>query len=162
MSYTYTWLCHIRTRGCVIYVHVVVSSTYTWLCHIRTRGCVIYVHVVVSYTYTWLCHIRYYLCRLEHFIIMGDFNSEAHENAMKEFCNTYNLKNLISKPACFKNPLNPSSIDVILTNRNKRFQNSRTLECGLSDHHKMIITVLKTSIPKHLPYYIRFLISLMI
>ena len=60
--------------------------------------------------------LDYYLCRLENFIIMGDFNSEAHENAMKEFCNTYNLKNLISKPTCFKNPLNPSSIDVILTN----------------------------------------------
>ena len=94
--------------------------------------------------------------RLENFILLGDFNSEVSECAMKIFCNTYNLKNLVIESTCFKNPLNPSSIDVILTNRSKSFQNTCTLECGLSDHHKMIITVLKTFIPKQGPILIKY------
>ena len=60
-------------------------------------------------------------------------------------------KNLVTEATCFKNPLNPSSIDAILTNRWKSFQNTRTLECGLSDHHKMVISVTKTFIPKQVP-----------
>ena len=72
--------------------------------------------------------LDYYMCRLDNFILLGDFNSAAHENAMKEFCDTYSLKHLVTEATCFKNPLNPSSIDVILTNRWKSFQNTRTLE----------------------------------
>ena len=37
---------------------------------------------------------------------------------MSEFCQTYNLYNLITEPTCYKNPNNPSSIDMILTNPN--------------------------------------------
>ena len=43
---------------------------------------------------------------------------------MKDFCESYNLENLITQPTCFKNPDNPSSIDVILTNRVNNIQNS--------------------------------------
>ena len=53
---------------------------------------------------------------------------------MKEFTETYNLNNLIKGPTGFKNPLNPSLIDLILTNRSRSFQNTRTIETGLSDH----------------------------
>ena len=88
----------------------------------------------------------------ENFILLGDFNSEISENALKEFCDKYNLKNLVTETTCFKNPLNPSSIDLILTNRDISFQNSITMETGLSDHHKMIITVLKTLVPKQDSY----------
>ena len=77
------------------------------------------------------------MCKLDNFILLGDYNSEMTENAMKEFSDTYNLKNLVNEPTCFKNPLHPSSIDVILTNRFKSFQNTITIETGLSDHHKM-------------------------
>ena len=38
---------------------------------------------------------------------------------MKDFCELYNLENLIKDPTCYKNASNPSSIDVILTNRKK-------------------------------------------
>ena len=95
--------------------------------------------------------LDHYLCNLENFILLGDFNSEVQENEMKEFCDSYNLKNLVKEATCFKNPLNPSSIDVIITNRPHSFQNTITLECGLSDHHKMTITVLKTYVPKQKP-----------
>ena len=52
----------------------------------------------------------------EHLFIMGDLNSEVKEKHLTEFCQLYNLKNLINMPTCFKNPSNPSCIDVILTN----------------------------------------------
>ena len=84
-----------------------------------------------------------FLPSYENILLLGDFNSSVKENAMKEFCEIYDLENLIKDPTCFKNPSNPSSIDVILTNRKSSFQNSMTLETGLSDHHKMVVTVLK-------------------
>ena len=63
---------------------------------------------------------------------------------LKDFCNLYLLKNLIKKTTCFKNPENPKTIDLILTNRPRSFCNSDTLETGLSDFHKLTVTVLKT------------------
>ena len=55
----------------------------------------------------------------------------------------YNLSNLVNKPTCFKNPDNPSSIDLFLTKRPKCFQSTATTETDISDFHKMVITVLK-------------------
>ena len=62
---------------------------------------------------------------------------------MSEFCDTYNLKSLIREPTCYKNPENPSCIDLILTNRTCSFQNSCVFETGLSDFHRMTVTVMK-------------------
>ena len=53
----------------------------------------------------------------ENLMLLGDFNSEMTENKMIDFCEMYNLQNLIKDPTCYKNPSNPSSIDVILTNK---------------------------------------------
>ena len=75
---------------------------------------------------------------------------------MQEFCDMYNLENLIKEPTCFKNPNNPSSIDVMLTNRSDSFQNSMTIETGLSDHHTMTITVLKIYFKKKGPISINY------
>ena len=35
--------------------------------------------------------------KLETVILLGDFNPEITENAMKEFCDTYSLKNLVAE-----------------------------------------------------------------
>ena len=71
--------------------------------------------------------------------------------SMNDFCGTCNLENLIKEPTCFKNPNNPSSIDVMLTNRKNSFQNSMTIVTGLSDHHKLTISILKTFFKKKKP-----------
>ena len=81
-------------------------------------------------------------------LLIGDFNSEMEEENMTDFCEIYNLQNLIKYPTCFKSVQNPTSIAMILTNRCECFQNSCTIETGISDHHKMIITVLKTFFTK--------------
>ena len=41
-----------------------------------------------------------------------------------------------------------SCIDLILTNNAMAFQNTATVFTGLSDFHKLVLTVLKTSITK--------------
>ena len=90
---------------------------------------------------------------INNLLLIGNFNSEVEEEDMKECCETYNLVNLIKVPTCFKSVQNPTSIDVILTNKNNSSYNSCSIETGLSDHHKMTITVLK-------PYYTKLKPSL--
>ena len=92
----------------------------------------------------------------ENFLIIGDFNCPVSEKAMKDFCEIYNLENLIKKPTCYKNPKNPSSIDVMLTNKKGNFQNSMTIESGLSDFHKMTITMYKGYCKKLDPLIINY------
>ena len=43
----------------------------------------------------------------------------------------------------FKNPQNPSCIDLIITNNPRSFEGSMTIETGLSDFHKLSLTVMK-------------------
>lgn len=83
-----------------------------------------------------------------NFILMGDFNAEPTENAMEEFMKVYNLKNLIKGPTCYKNPVKPSCIDLMLTNRSKSFHSSRIVETGLSDFHKLTVSVMKIHFKK--------------
>ena len=80
-----------------------------------------------------------YLPSHENILLLGDYHSTMLEKDMQEeFCEVYNLQNLIKDPTCFKNPVNPCSIDVMLTNRKSSFQNTTTFETGLSDYRKMM------------------------
>ena len=89
--------------------------------------------------------------KCDNFLLLGDFNSEPTEEAMKSFCQIYNFKNLLDKPTCYKNPIDPLCVDLIITDKPKSFQNSCTFETGLSDLHKMTLTVLKSSFAKQKP-----------
>ena len=79
----------------------------------------------------------------ENVVFLGDFNVGIEETTMKSFSESYNLTNLIKQPTCFKNPEKPSCIDLILTNRHKSFQSTYVIERGLSDFHRMTVSVLK-------------------
>ena len=81
-------------------------------------------------------------------MIMGDFNSEFSENCLNGFCNVNSLKTLNRDPTSFKNPSNPSCIDLFLTNRQQAFQQTHAIETGISDFHKMVVTVMKTHYKK--------------
>ena len=89
--------------------------------------------------------------KYDNFLLLGDFNSEPTEEAMKIFFQIYNFKNLLDKPTCCKNPTNLSCVDLIIKNNPRSFQNSCTFETGLSDFHKMTLTVLKSSCAKQKP-----------
>ena len=75
---------------------------------------------------------------------MGDLNVEGHNGFLKEFCNLYNLKNVIKVRTRFKNLDFPTSIDVMLIISYRSFHNSCAIEMGWSDFHKMIVTVVKS------------------
>ena len=78
-----------------------------------------------------------------NFLLVGDFNSEDSEPVLSRFLEQYDLNNLVKEPTCFKNPDNPSCIDLFITNRPSCFQHTTTLSTGLSDFHKMTVTVLR-------------------
>ena len=84
----------------------------------------------------------------DQIFLMGDFNAELHDHFLMGFCDVYNLKNLIKDPACFKNTERPTSIDLMLTNSYRSFQNSCAIETRLSDFNKMTVTILKTYFQK--------------
>jgi len=69
--------------------------------------------------------------------------------------NQYNAKNLVRDKTCFKNIENPSCVDLFITNSYRSFQNTKVLSTGLSDFHKMAITVLKTKFKKLPPKMIK-------
>ena len=68
------------------------------------------------------------LINYDKVFLMGDFNAEEANIHIKDFCNLYKLKKLIKVPACFKNPHNPKTIDLMLTNSVRSFQNSCALD----------------------------------
>ena len=92
----------------------------------------------------------------ENFMIIGDFNVEANNRAMSIFCDTYNLKNLIKEPTCYKNPNKPSCIDLMLTNKPRSFKHSCVIETGLSDFHRMTVTVMKATFEKLQPRVVNY------
>ena len=75
---------------------------------------------------------------------------------MKHFGEIYKLWNLIKKPTCFKNPENPTCIDLILANKPLSFNNTYVTETGLSNFHKMIVAMMKMHFPKMKPQVISY------
>ena len=92
-----------------------------------------------------------YLHKYDHILLNGDFNSEISERSMHDFCNVYNLESLSNTPTCFKNPKNPSCIDLLLTNSKNNFDKTLVLESGLSDFHKLAVSILKSYFKKEAP-----------
>ena len=69
-----------------------------------------------------------YLKHYDNLLILGDLNSDLKDGCLNAFSNVNNLKSLNKEPTCFKNPNNPSCIDLFLTNRSRYFQNTSTIE----------------------------------
>ena len=95
--------------------------------------------------------LDYYMQYLDNFLLLGDFNAEINEKPMSAFCDTYNLKNIVTGPTCFKNPTNPSSVDLILTNKYRSFTDNINLESGLSDFHLLTTCTMRSVFPKQSP-----------
>ena len=100
--------------------------------------------------------IDIYTTKYDSLLFWGDFNAELEDVSIKKFCLAYSLTTMINKPTCFKNPEKPSCIDLILTNCPCFFQNSCVIETVLSDFHKMVSTVMKTTFRKMEPEVIKY------
>ena len=81
---------------------------------------------------------------------MGDFNMTPNNAKLSELIADHELCTLISKPTCFKS-INPTCIDNFLTNKKTRFMKTLTFEMGVSDHHKLIGTMLRSTFAKGKP-----------
>ena len=69
---------------------------------------------------------------------------------MINFMSNQCLSNLIKSPTCFKSA-NGSTIDLFLTTNKYLFQKTNLFENGISDHHHLIATVLKTTYERFSP-----------
>ena len=93
---------------------------------------------------------------VDNVIVMGDFNIDCHNpndsafEFLNNFCEIFSLENLVKSKTCFAGA-NGTSIDVILTNKKRCFQNTLSCETGLSDHHQMATTFLKSHLARLAP-----------
>ena len=84
----------------------------------------------------------------ETVLITGDFNAQEGEKCLDTFLYQHELKSLNKEATYYKNPNKPSCIDLILTNSPRSFFNTETYFTGLSDCHKLVLSVFKTTFSK--------------
>ena len=97
-----------------------------------------------------------YSSNYENLIILGDFNVSIDNSYMAGFCDTYDLRSLTMEPTYYKNPENPTCIDLISTNHPLSSQTFCILETGLSDFHKMTVPIMKASFQRLQPRIINY------
>ena len=73
---------------------------------------------------------------------MVEFNTDIEAKHMKCFR---------EQRTCYKNPDNPTYIDLLLTNAPRNFQSTCSLETGLSDFNLITLTVVRKSFKKLQP-----------
>ena len=62
-----------------------------------------------------------YISHYDNILFLGDFNFQPSENCVNDFCNVFIISNVFQEPTCFKNPDNPSCIDLLLNKPSKKF-----------------------------------------
>ena len=99
--------------------------------------------------------------KYENILLVGDFNinlldsKSDNRNHFSDLRDTFALTNLVKDKTCFKSN-NGTLLDVILTNRPNSFQKTVITETGLSDCHKLISTVFRSTFVKLPPKTIRY------
>ena len=87
----------------------------------------------------------------ENVLLDGDFNAQATDHYLSSFLYQHELSSMVEKSTCFKNVSNPSFINLSLTNISLLFQHTLAVSCGLSDFHKLVLTVLRITFSKNKP-----------
>ena len=80
-----------------------------------------------------------------------DFNIEETDLIMPEFLFKNDSKNLVQQKLNLKAPIILVVLIFFVTNSPRSFPNTITFASGLSDFHKMILTILKSTFPKVRP-----------
>ena len=60
----------------------------------------------------------------------------------------HNLQSINKEPSHYKNPNNPSCIDLFPTNSPRSFYQTEAFFTGLSDFHKLVLSIFKTTSTK--------------
>ena len=91
--------------------------------------------------------------KYDNILLAGDLNIDElktgsdSSNHLSDAKDVFNLTNLVKKPTCFKSQ-DGTLIDLMLTNRPRSFLKSQNFEIGLSDCHKLVISILRASFQK--------------
>ena len=77
----------------------------------------------------------------ENIVLLGDINIDTEDEKVKgrtklsEFCDIFDLENLIKGSTCDTIRYTSRCIDVIMTNKKRSFKNSCTVATGINDYH---------------------------
>ena len=82
--------------------------------------------------------------------MLGDLNIARDNTELQNLCESFLFEHLIKKPTCYKGDT-PTGTDHIITNIPKRFIKAVALETGISDRHKMIMTIFPSRFAKVKP-----------
>ena len=97
----------------------------------------------------------------DNVVIMRDIsiNTQNHQsqgiNKLFEFCDIFGLQNLVKSSTC-ETKTSSTLIDVILTNRVRSFRDSKTVETGICDFHKLVMTFFRLTYQRVRPTKIRY------
>lgn len=89
--------------------------------------------------------------KYDDIILMGDINIDYYDKKcvgfkqLNDLMDIFNLTNLIKEKTFFFRD-HESSIDVILTNKPRKYFNSKSFELVVSDCHKMVVTNLRAHV----------------
>ena len=95
----------------------------------------------------------------DNLLLAGHFNINTLRptsdlpNHLSDLNDTFSLTNFVTDSTCFKSNKG-SLIDVMLTNKPKSFYKSYSFATGLSDCHKLIVSILRTSFQKFPPKFV--------
>ena len=96
-----------------------------------------------------------YTQNYDKFLLARDFNAEDSEPCLSDFLHDYNAENIVTEKTCIKSLTKPSYTDLLLTNDPSCFQNTCAITTGLSDFHKMMISIIKITFQKNPPIILK-------
>ena len=100
--------------------------------------------------------IDFYSKTYDNFFIAGDFKCQETEPILSEFLNMHSAKNIVKEETCFKSTENPSCIDLFLLDKPNLSFNTSIINTGLSDCHKMVVTVLRKTFQQAEPKVVSY------
>ena len=82
--------------------------------------------------------------------LLGDLNVNIlnPNHCLRDIFELFDLKNIVNEPTCYKNVVNPSLLDVIVTNSPRRLANHLNIDIGLSDFHHIVCAATKMHVPR--------------
>ena len=103
----------------------------------------------INYFLTWLSNLID-VHNSERCIVIGDFNMDPQNKLILSFMEMQQLQNLVNFKTCFKSS-EGSCIDLILSNKKNCLQYTGSLDTDLSDYHRLIYTMLRSTYSKAPP-----------
>ena len=94
-----------------------------------------------------------YIGNYDNFLINGDWTLKLLK---PQYMNSTIVVICIVYVYLLKNPGKPSFIDLFLTNSPRSFQNTKKIEMGLSDLHKLVVKILELFLPNNQPKVITY------